>query len=116
MKDEMEKIKNQYEKFQKEYNKKNYNDYAKVIVGFKIIKHVVFKLPKAMKEKNFKSENNNENPLYKNKSIFDYIEEPEFEYNDEVERISEKIEQKMNKTNSTIKSIRQKTNPFFWIK
>lgn len=116
MKNEIEKIKKQYEKFQKDYNKKNYNDCAKVIVGFKIMTHIIFKLPKAIKEKNSKSDNKDENSLYKNKSVFDYIEEPNFEYNDEIERISEKIEQKINGVNRRIKNIRQKTNPFNWIK
>lgn len=116
MKNKIEKLKNQYEKFQKDYNKKNYNDCAKVIVGFKIITHIVFKLPKAIKEKNSKSDNKNENPLYKNKSVFDYIEKPNFEYNDEIEHIAKKIEQKVDVIDKTIKNIKQKTNPFNWIK
>lgn len=116
MKNEIEKIKDQYEKFQKEYNQKTYNDCAKVIVGFKMMTHIIFKLPKAIKEKNSKSDNKNENPLYKNKSVFDYIEETNFEYNDEIERIANKIEQRVNVVDKTIKNIKQKTNPFNWIK
>lgn len=116
MENKMQEIKNKYKTFQQNYNKKSYNDYAKFIVGFKTIKHAIYKLPNAISEKKSEKQNNNENQLYNNHSLFDYIEDPTFNYNDEVERVSKKIEQKVDIINKKVKKIRQKMNPIYWIK
>ncbi len=100
-----------YKKIKEDQRKKDYETIAKYIVGYKTLKHVVFHLPKAYNEK--KHDNNSAN-----KSVADYIDEPDFDFQEEVERISEKIEEKdkfiKDKVN-TVKKAYNIINPLYWI-
>ena len=116
LKDKYDKLKDGYGKINKYNNKQIYNDCARIIVGFKMVGHIVLKLPKAIEQKKKDETNTNENSFYKNESVFDYLEEPGFEFNEEVERISEKIEQKMDSDNNEIKKFRERTSILYWIK
>lgn len=114
---EFKNIKDKVENFENNYNKQGYTDCAKVIVGVKLIGHIIYHLPKAYKEKkNSINNNENSNPLYKKNSVFDYIEEPNFEYDDEVKKVADNIEKKATKLDEGIKNIQQKTSIFYWIK
>ena len=85
MKSEMGKIKYKYEQIKKANTKQTCNDCAMIIVGFKILKHAVFKFPKAIEEKKKHQDTPQESSLYKNTSVFDYLENPDFEFYEEVE-------------------------------
>lgn len=110
------KIKDRYEKFKRDNNKQTYNDCAKIIVGFKIVKHIIFKLPKAIEEKKNDTSPKKQNSLYKKESVFDYLEEPDFDYRKEVEKVSDKMEEAFDKGSKIMRKIREKTSPFYWLK
>ena len=115
MKSKISKIKEKYDNFNKKYNKETYSECAKVIVGVKTIKYAIFKLPEAIQAKK-NDTNDYQNSLYKNNSVLDYIENPDFEYDEEVERISNIIEDNVNKVNQFINKAKKLTNPLYWIK
>ena len=116
MENKIEEIRDKYKNLKKNMNREHYETYAKIIVGGKLLKHMVYKLPNAIRNKKNDKGNAKKNSLYKNNSVLDYIEDPDFDYNKEVEEITNKIELKMEKTNKTINSIRQKMSVFYWIK
>ena len=100
---------NQYKQIEHEQRKQEDETIARIIVGFKSIKHMVYHLPKAYDEKK-----HDENSEYK--SVIDYIEDPEFDYNQEVERISNKIEEKRNSLNEKTMKIQKfflRMNPIY---
>ena len=109
-------LKDKYAELKKNNNKQIYDGCAKVIVGFKIAKHLIFTLPKAREKMEMDKEVDNKSSLYKNESVLDYLEEPGFEWKEEVERISDKIEQKMDSVNDKMTKFREKTSVFYWIK
>ena len=98
--DKMNKVKSENVKYLS-------NSVATFWIGTKAVGHMVKQLPMAISKKSQAKKNGEANP-----EIFDYIEDPEFDWNEETKKISGKVEKFFEK----LEEIPKKFNPIYRIK